>query len=204
MEQFGWAEYSSGMLYITLQASKYRFIPRVWSVLRSGELPTVAALPCVYMTHTCTVSEIELPIPRSAILSSKLFHVMYTALSIIIGHLPKQERPIIIIHLICMVHWFVDDLIGFGQQENSQGHFQRGKVSIPVSLVMKLRNERHRSHQQNIIPSLWMNTVDNLCCQAKRRDETQRVSQVGHISEAQLSFYIQISIAHVASQFPFV
>lgn len=54
----------------------------------------------------------ELPLLTPATVSSKLFHVAYTAFSIIIGHLPEQVGPVIIIHLIGTVLWFVDDLSG--------------------------------------------------------------------------------------------
>ena len=54
----------------------------------------------------------EIPLLTPATVSSKLFHVAYTAFSIIIGHLPEQDGPIIIIHLIGTVLWFVDDLSG--------------------------------------------------------------------------------------------
>ena len=58
----------------------------------------------------------EVPLPPPATVASKLFHVAYTALSVIIGHLPKQNRPIIKIHLIGTVHWFAVDLSGTNQK----------------------------------------------------------------------------------------
>ena len=62
------------------------------------------------------MSEVEVPLPPPATVASKLFHVAYTALSVIIGHLPKQNRPIIKIHLIGTVHWFAVDLSGTNQK----------------------------------------------------------------------------------------
>ena len=56
------------------------------------------------------VSETEVPLPPPATVASKLFHVAYTALSVIIWHLSKQNKPIIKIHLIGTVHWFAVDL----------------------------------------------------------------------------------------------
>ena len=62
------------------------------------------------------VSEMEVPLLPPATVASKLFHVAYTAPSDVIGHLPKQDRPIIKIHLIETVHWFAVDLSGTNQK----------------------------------------------------------------------------------------
>lgn len=126
------------------------------------------------ISHTCTVSEIEFPLPPSAICVFKSFHITATSLSTIDGHLTKQAWPIMRVSLIGTAHWYtMSTWSEMDQWEPFPGHLQRSRASVLVSLVIKLRCRRHKYYQwPHCLLCGWIQVTNGPIKQ--RRNKTQK------------------------------